>query len=285
MSLSIHIHGYYTIFGNKHQVDVFLLTCGKIQAPGELERKRKGTTVEKKKAAAAAVASVIAASGAAVDVAVDNPADILQHTNVDPKVDYIHPDSDTDLTAQDSEKQKQKKTAREAFSEWILGLPYAVRVCFVLPLWAIGTLVVGGGQLLFAGLSPIANWLLGFALMALVIGAAFTITAKAMFPDLPLRKILNRHTIKWILVASVLAFAADLLLGVFWPAYTAYKTLFIALILLLATGSLTIWFSRREKRRREKLAAREEIEEEAEQILEYTSLGETFTVRPSSGNR
>lgn len=246
-----------------------------------MERKRKGTTVEKKKAAAAAVASVIAASGAAVDVAVDNPADILQHTNVDPKVDYIHPDSDTDLTAQDSEKQKQKKTAREAFSEWILGLPYAVRVCFVLPLWAVGAVVTGAVQLVIAGLSPIANWLIGFAVLALVIGAVFTLTAKAMFPDLPLKKILNRHTIKGILIASVLAFATDIILGVLWPSYTAYKTLFVAVILLIATGSLALWFNRREKRRREKLAAEAVVEEEEEQLLEYTSLGETFTIRPS----
>ena len=242
--------------------------------------------MEKKKAAAAAVASVIAASGAVVDATVDDPADLLQQTNVEPKVDYIHSDVDQDVADQDGEKQKQKRTAREALSDWILGLPYAVRVVFVLPLWAIGTLVVGAGQLLLAGLSPVANWLLGFALIALVIGAAFTITAKAMFPDLPLSKILNRHTIKWILVASVLAFAADLLLGVFWPAYTAYKTIFIAAILLVATGSLVIWFNRREKRRRERLAEKAELEEPQEpQELVYSSLGETFTVRPSSGQK
>lgn len=242
---------------------------------------KRGPEVEKKKAAAAAVASVIAASGAAVDAAVDDPADILQQTNVDPKVDYVIPDADPDAVDQDSEKQKQKKTAKEAFSEWVLGLPYAIRVLFVLPLWAVGTLIAGAGQLLLAGLSPIANWLLGFVLIALVIGAAFTLTAKAMFPDLPLGKILNRHTIKWILVASVLAFAADLLLGIFWPAYTAYKTLFIAIILLIATASLTIWFSRREKRRRERLAKQAAIEsaEEPEELV-YSSLGETFTVRP-----
>ena len=243
--------------------------------------RKRGTELEKKKAAAAAVASVIAASGAAVQATVDDPSDILQQTNVDPKVDYVIPEADQGTTDQDSEKQKQKKTAKEAASEWILSLPYAVRVLFVLPLWAVGTLVVGAGQLIFAGLSPIANWLLGFALIALVIGAAFTITAKAMFPDLPLRKILNRHTIKWILVASVLAFVADLLLGIFWPAYTAYKTVFIAIILLIATGSLTIWFSRREKRRRERLAeeAATEVIEEPKELV-YSSLGETFTVRP-----
>ena len=239
--------------------------------------------MEKKKAAAAAVASVIAASGAAVDTAVDNPADILQQTTVDPKVDVIHPSSDQDAAAQDSDKEKQNrnKTAREALNEWILGLPYAVRVVFVLPLWAVGALVTGAVQLLIAGLSPIANWLIGFAVLALVIGAVFTLTAKAMFPDLPLKKILNRHTIKGILIASVLAFAADIILGVLWPSYTAYKTLFVALILLIATGSLALWFNRREKRRREKLAAEAVVEEEEEQLLEYTSLGETFTIRPS----
>ena len=41
-------------------------------------------------------------------------------------------------------------------------------------------------NMLFAGMSPILHWLLGFVLLALVIMGAFTVTAKAMFPDLPL---------------------------------------------------------------------------------------------------
>ena len=244
------------------------------------KQRLEGQGLEKKKAAAAAVASVIATTGVAVDASIDNPSDILQQTSVQPQVDYVLQDGDQDAAATDSEKQKQKRTAKEAMSEWILGLPYAVRVLFVLPLWAVGTLVVGAVNLAIAGLSPIANWLIGFVVMALIIGGVFTLTAKAMFPDLPLRKILNRHTIKWILVAAVLAFAADLLLGIFWPSYTAYKTLFVAAILLIATGSLVIWFNRREKRRRARLTEEEkaaELEEPKE--LVYSSLGETFTIR------
>lgn len=239
--------------------------------------------MEKKKAAAAAVASVIAASGAAVEATIDDPADLLRQSGVDPKVDYIHTDSDQDKAVTDAKKQKQKRMAKEAITEWILGLPYAVRLLFVLPLWAIGTLVMGVAQLLIAGLSPIAGWLLGFALTVLVIGAAFTITAKAMFPDLPLKKILNRHSIRGILIASIIAFVLDLILAALWPAYSGYKTLFMAAMLLVATVSLALWFSRREKRRRDRLSA--EAADEDGEVMEYTSLGETFTVRTSHGQR
>lgn len=237
--------------------------------------------MEKKKAAAAAVASVIAASGAAVEATVDDPTDLLQQTSVEPQVDFIVSDVDQDAGATDEEKQTQKKTAKEALGDWILGLPYAVRVLVVLPMWIIGTLVVGGVQLLITAFSPVLNWVISFALIALVLTAAFTLTAKAMFPDLPIGKILNRHTFKWILIASVVAFAADLILGIFWVEYTRYKMLVIGGILLIALGSLTIWFSRREKIRREKEAAEAIPEPEEPEELVYSSLGQEFTIRPS----
>ena len=128
----------------------------------------------------------------------------------------------------------------------------------------------------------VINYLLGFLLIALVIAGAFTATAKAIFPDLPVRKILNRHSIKWILIAAVAVWLADLLLGMFWMEYAHYKTLFLGGFTLVSISSVVIWFARREQRHRVKLAAKEAARAaqlEAQADLVYTSLGQTFKVR------
>lgn len=242
--------------------------------------------MDNKKAAAAAVAAVITASGAAVEASFDSPADLLQDTSVDPKVEYVNMGADQDdgsMVQDDEEKGKQKAgSAKYAFREWILSLPMAVRVLFVLPQWFLGNLIVAGGELLFAGLTPVLHWVCGFALLALVIAGAFTVTAKAIFPDLPIRKILSRKNIKWILIASAGVFSADLILGMFWTQYAHFKALFMGLFTLIALGAIVIRFVRWENRRRARLCEeREAAEEEPAEELVYTSLGQTFTVRPS----
>ena len=145
--------------------------------------------MDNKKKVAAAVAATIAASGAAVDASFDNPADILQQdAGTQPQIQYVDLENDQDSGQLQDEEKKQGETVKSGpLREWILHLPLAVRTVFVLPFWFIGHLVVLGGTTLFAGLSPVLHWLLGLALIALVIAGAFTVTAKAMFPDLPIR--------------------------------------------------------------------------------------------------
>ena len=236
--------------------------------------------MDNKKKIAAAVVATIAASGAAVDASFDNPADMLQQNTVEPKIEYV--DLENDQAPADEDKQKPAETVKQSpVREWILHLPLAVRAVFVLPVWFVGHLIMAGGGMLFSALSPVMNWVLSFALMALVIAAAFTVTAKAMFPDLPLGRILNRHSIKWILIVSAAAFAADLILGIFWAEYAHFKNIVTGGLILISIGSLIIWFARREHRRRIASESEEEAAEEEEpEDLVYTSLGETFTVRP-----
>ena len=242
--------------------------------------------MDNKKKVAAALAATIAASGAAVDMSFDDPADLLQQdAGIEPKIEYVDLENGPDdgQTADDEEKQKPAKSARTgSLREWILGLPLAVRALFILPQWFIGHLILTGGSVVFAGLSPVLHWLLGFVLLALVIAGAFTVTAKAMFPDLPLGKILNRHSIKWILIVSAVIFLADIVLGMTWSGYAHVKTLVTGLFTLAGLTSIVVWFARREHRRRASLCMAEEIPEEPEEPEElvYSSLGETFTIRP-----
>ena len=238
---------------------------------------------KKKAAAAAAVAAIIGASSTAIDANFDNPADILQNNNVEPKVQHIDigDSQDSDVVLDDEDKQRDKDE-KKSFRSVILGLPLTVRVLFVLPQWFIGNAIMYAGGLLFAGLSPVLHGILGFVLLALVIAGAFTLTAKAMFPDLPLSKILNRHSIKWILIAAAVIYVADLILGICWAGYAHFKTIITGAMTLIGLSAIVIWFARREKRRRDRLE--EKARQEAEQIPEsnelvYESLGETFVIK------
>ena len=243
--------------------------------------------MDNKKAVAAAVAAAISAAGAVVDASFDDPAEILQNATPEPVVEYVDlaDDSDAADAAQDEDKSKKPAQTKPAsISERILQLPLAVRVLVVLPLWIVGHLVNLAGGLLFTALSPFMNWILSFALLALVITVAFTLAVKAIFPDLPISKILNRHTFKWILAATGCAFAADIALGIFWPGYAQFKNLITAGLTLAALGSLVLWFTRREKRRREKEAEKAAVPAAPEppQVpdeLVYTSLGQTFKIK------
>lgn len=239
--------------------------------------------MDNKKKIAAAVAATIAASGAAVDASFDDPADLLQQdAAVEPHVQYVDLENDQDQPS-DDEKQKASESSKGGpVRDWILGLPLGVRALFVLPFWFIGHLLIMGGSLLLTGLSPILHWLLGLVIIAAVIAGAYTAAVKAIFPDIPIGRILNRQSIKWILIAAGAVWLADLLLGVFWAGYARFKALILGLFTLIAIGSVVLWFVRRENRRRRKLAeeeAEEEARREAEADLVYTSLGQTFTVR------
>lgn len=206
---------------------------------------------KRKAAAAAAVATIIGASSTAIEANFNDPADLLQSTNVEPKVQHIEMGDDQDSdAAQNDEDKKGAKTGKLTFRDFILGFPLTVRVLFVLPQWFIGSGIVFLGGLLFSGMSPVLRGILSFVLLALVIAGAFTLTAKAMFPDLPLGKILNRHSIKWILIAAVAVYAADLVLGIFGAGYAHFKTVITGAMTLLAMGGIAVWFARKEKRRR-----------------------------------
>ena len=259
----------------------------KLSEDVRLTKGRKALEDKEKKAVAATVAAMLSAGGVAVDATFDDPADILQNSKVEPKVEYATIDldqPDDEIVPDEDEEKQRSRTAAGILRDGILRLPMAVRVLFVLPLWALGNLILAGGGMLMTALAPFWHWILGFVLLFAVIAICFTLAAKAMFPDLPLRKILNRRTFKGILGVSVAAFAADLVLGLTWSEYDHYKTVVMAGLTLVALGSLVLWFSRRENKARraeaEKLAAAAAAEAAREpEELVYTSLGETFKIR------
>ena len=235
--------------------------------------KEHESDLKKKAAAAAAIAAVITSSGAVIDHVIDDPAQILQANTAEPAV--LNIDAVADAIADDEDKVAAHKLT---LSERILALPLAVRICVVLPLWAVGHLVNMGLGALAVAASPLVNLLISFGILFLVLGTTFTLAAKAMFPDLPLRKIVNRHTLKGIFVGSGLIFAGDLILPAVWPEYTAYKGLVMGGSILAVLALLAAKFARHENKRRAKEAQEAALSEAPAQLV-VKSLGDTFTMR------
>ena len=237
--------------------------------------------MDKKKAAAATMAGVIATSGAAIDGAFDSPADILQNNTPEPVVKHIDANGHDDGGAQDDKHNKQAAPGKTTLREKILELPLAVRVMFVLPLWAIGHVVTMACGALITALSPLWSAIVGFLMFALLMLVLFTVGAKMMFPDLPLRKILNRHTIKGVFITSGVLFVTDWAMPLAWPEYTRWKVLVLGGLSLILVLVLLIKFGRKEEKRRaeEREAELARQEEEEGELLYVTSMGKSFTMR------
>lgn len=243
--------------------------------------------MDKKKAAATAVATTIAASSAAVGATFDEPADILQNTYHEPVVEFIDMDAGPDDGGQTEDESKGRQMVSEAkgtFSEWILELPLLVRTIFVVPMWFLGNMIIYAGQLAVTALSPFWQGLLHLLILALALTAAFAVTAKVMFPDVPLKKILNRKNFRSVLIASVLVFGVDLALKLGWPEYLRYRMPAVAALTLLVLFFLVVRFGSRETRRRRKVREQAELFGVREEDLVYESLGQTFTIRRPDAN-
>ena len=233
--------------------------------------------MDKKQAAAVSLASVIAASGAAIDGAFDNPQDILQNDHPEPAVLHLDSADGGDGDGAQDDKTKKQTAKKASLKENILALPLAVRVLFVIPLWAIGHVVTMAGGALVTALSPLMGGVVHFLLLALVMLAVFTISAKLMFPDLPLRKILIRHTIKGVLIAAVCVFGIDFAMPLIWPDYTRWKVLILGAMTLAAVSLLVFRFGRKEEKRRKEEAS-DEFEEQDDYVV-VSSMGKSFEMK------
>lgn len=182
---------------------------------------------------------------AAVDRAFTPPA----------SVNFVMPDDgggdDEDgILPDESEDEEKKKSGglRDSLRRLILRIPAGVRAVFLVPLWAIGWgLISGFGAMWSAFLSPllgsIATWLAAAAVILLVIAAG----VKAMFPEIPLKKILSRKTVIGVCSSVLLLALADAVLPFFVPEYAAVRSWirFAGLTVIFSGFSLPFFFRRK----------------------------------------
>ena len=156
-----------------------------------------------------------------------------------------------DTGEEDVEKTRRRAGIGASLRAWILHLPLAVRLIAVVPMWALGSLILGAAGALWSAVgTPLLSHVLStLALFAVLLGA-FCAAAKTIFPDLPLRKIVNRRSMAALLIGAVLLGAADAGLPLVWKGYEQIRRLVeLGGSLLLLTG-VTARFTLREQKKR-----------------------------------
>ncbi len=247
----------------------------------EKEKKERRSKRRKKQAAATAVAAVTSA-GVVMGGLFASPDDLLNGEGgadaPDAVVETLAPAGGADDGAADHdedsggiEDEERRKSFRSRARERILQAPWGVRALIGVPLWALGHLILAGLSALWGTvLSPVLGTVLGWILTAALILFVFAAVMKALFPDLPLKKILNKRSFLTFLIGTAALGLLDAVLPLFWDGYAKIADV---LRLLGATGLLGAGiavFARRERKRREKAkaAARETTPDPGPETME-----------------
>ncbi|MDO4175941.1 MAG: hypothetical protein Q4D99_00485 [Bacillota bacterium] len=181
----------------------------------EREKKEKA-----KKAAAVAIAAAIAAGGAVAGDAPVDYNDIQQPVAIVRTID----DAQAAVAADDDSKKVQQKEGKITLSKILLA-----------PFYAAGAVLMKLFDLFAAGvLSPIAMVVLKWALFAAIVIGILAACLKIAFPDVPLRKMLTKKGILFILTSTAVVSAACEIIPVFAPQTAAW------IFLLQVAGGIAI---------------------------------------------
>ena len=168
----------------------------------------------KKKAAVGAVCAAASAS-VLVGSTFDSPADFLHDDDAAAVTVEMHCDSG-DAGQADEDKSRKSSSLRQ----WFLQLPIGVRALVGIPLWGFGWCILSALGLLWQGLlTPLGGKILGWVLTAAVALGVFAVTAKVIFPDVPLKKILSRRSIGLVAGGILLLGLVDTVLPLVWDKY------------------------------------------------------------------
>ncbi|MBQ2061322.1 MAG: hypothetical protein II458_01445 [Oscillospiraceae bacterium] len=221
-----------------------------------MEEKKKKKSWKKK----TAVGMVAAAASASVLVggAFDSPADLMNPDNGDnssptPVVQTLTAQvPETTAGSDDDANGEEERQRFPAVRRWVQSLPVGVRALVGVPLWCVGWGITEALSLLWqAVLTPVGGKILSWLLAAAVCVLVYALTAKALFPHAPWKKILRPRNLLIVIGGMIVLGIADTLLGVFWKDYPP-----ISRILRLVGGALmvaaTCLSARKLLRRREK---------------------------------
>ena len=119
------------------------------------------------------------------------------------------------------EEQETKMGVMARFRQAVLSLPQSVRLLIVTPLWLIGTAIMTLISFLWTVIfaSPIGAFIASFAIGLAVLLGLFTATAKILFPDVPVSKILCKRNILILCGLALLLSALDAVAPMYWRAY------------------------------------------------------------------
>ncbi|MBQ8933069.1 MAG: hypothetical protein IJ061_02160 [Lachnospiraceae bacterium] len=183
-----------------------------------------------KKKIAASAAAVLTAASVAVAGLFGSPAELVTGRDQNPKaaVEMIVETADQAEEAEDMDDSadEKKKGFRNLLRQRILKIPVVLRALAGVPLWALGWAVSGAMSALWSGiLSPVLSAALGWIILGVCLLAAGAITIKLLFPDVPLRKILNRENVLTVAGGTALLALLCSVLPVFWEDYGRFDGL------------------------------------------------------------
>lgn len=112
---------------------------------------------------------------------------------------------------------EKKRSFKERVAERLQRLPAAVRILFILPMWAIGFGILWavsaiGALMQVPILGAVIKWMIG----ALVALALLLLAEKLIFPDVPVKKLLSKKNIAAMSVTAAVISAAGALGGYLW---------------------------------------------------------------------
>ena len=190
-----------------------------------------------KKAATAAV-GVFAAAALALGALVDSPEELFAGTTQAAQVVVVSCEEDERANLRAASAQSAKKeTLRDKLRRLFLGQSSFVRGVALLPLWAIGKVLLTLLSLLFAALNPVFQIILGVLLNALLLFGLFALVLKLLFPNLRLRDLFTKRNIILLAAGSLLLSVTDAVLRHFWDDY---RPISIAIKLAVALLVLTL---------------------------------------------
>lgn len=192
----------------------------------------------------------------------NSPADLLQDpAAVDraftppASVNLVLPDDDggdddEGLLQDETEDEEKKKSGglRDSLRRLILKIPAGVRAVFLVPLWAVGWGLIAGFEAMWSAfLSPLLGSVATWLIAAAVILGGIAAGVKAMFPEIPLKKILNKKTVLGVCASVLLLALADAVLPLCVPEYAAVRAWvrFAGLTAVFSGFSLPFFFKRK----------------------------------------
>ena len=264
------------------------------ELPELSEAPEEGRRRERKRRLASGAVALVTSASVLVGGIFNSPALLPDEENILPQVAYTQNDNDDldgsgdDGSDEDSTEESGEHADAAAGAEvesppevWddhrrrLQRLPLAVRL-LAIPLAALLCWLVfsGASALLGSLVGGVLAQVLAWALLLAALLAGFAAAVKTVFPDLPLKKILNKRSISAVLIGGLALAAADIVLPMFWVEYTRVEAIVRALGILAVIGTAAGSFTVRENRRRRKEAeaaeaaaaqAEEEPEEEEEE--------------------
>ncbi|MBQ6314485.1 MAG: hypothetical protein IJI11_02645 [Mogibacterium sp.] len=161
-------------------------------------------------------------------LAFQGPADITEEqaaANYRPAPIVMDVDDFVNAPVDDEDDADEEKGSRLSFvarfRQAVLSLPQSVRLLIITPLWAIGTALMTMISFLWNVIftSPLGAFIASLAMGFLVLLGTFTATAKMLFPDIPLNKLLSKRNLLILGVTACILSIIDAAAPLYWHQY------------------------------------------------------------------